>query len=754
MRVRRKTKKTRITKFGVFCTSLALILGMLSAIPVQNVSAQYTGYLSYFYTFDEAILFSYSNSTYFIVKNSVGGTVWNGTLDSGNHMHLTPGEGIYSVKASQPYTILVGAAQTQNVVGYYTIDVNGKGTSKDIYTYIPPPNHLYAKSKFTIFAYSNNTDVKITDASTKATLWQGKLNQSQHFSQDLSNATWQNKYVHIQSTYPVSALCYLDQGFIVPSSTGLFTGTTFYTFVSNITNGNNELNVIGYNNDAWVTISNTESQVLIWNGTLNQGETHSEVFTKQTYLTVTSNRNIAVTVDPYQTWPLMYQAALYAADSNGTLIGKQFFTTARGGGYLYVFAYHDSTHVTVTDQTTHSLIWNGTLNEMQFYTKTVSHSTYCVTSDKEVALLQGYGEWSAMFAPLYYAAEKEPPNILHVPVLTGNENQAITISATITDSTRAVTEAKLHYKKTQEAVYTSLAMAKSDSSYTGIIPSSSVTTTGVQYYINATDGINFATHPTTNPTAFPHTITILEENQPPTAAMLNPPASITANSMKLSWTKNNDADFAQYEIYKSNSSGTLGTKLHSISDRSTTSYVVAQLSPNTNYYFLVRTADAAGLFTDSNQVSDKTLTTEESQDTTPPTIQVTIETSTPTTNQTVTFTLVVSDNTSGSGIANATLYIDGNAAQTWTTAGTHSYTGGPYSEGKHTYYAQAFDKANNAVRDPGSGNNEFTVSGRQSQLLPVDLWQILVLAFVAFTLIALLAWMARRKKSHSSQHAP
>jgi hypothetical protein len=745
MRVRRKTKKTRIVKFGVFHTSLTLILCMLSVIPVQNVSAQYTGYLSYFYTFDEAILFSYSNNTYFIVRNSAGGTVWNGTLDSGSHMRLTPGEGIYSVKASQPYTILVGAAQTQNVVGYYTIDVNGKGTSKDIYTYIPPPNHLYAKSKFTIFAYSNNTDVKITDASTKATLWQGKLNQSQHFSQDLSNATWQNKYVHIQSTYQVSALCYLDQGFIVPSSTGLFTGTTFYTFVSNITNGNNELNVIGYNNDAWVTISNTESQVLIWNGTLNQGETHSEAFAKQTYLTVTSNRNIAVTVDPYQTWPLMYQAALYAANSNGTLIGKQFFTTARGGGYLYIFAYHDSTHVTVTNQATHSLIWNGTLNEMQFYTKTVSHSTYSVTSDKEVAVLEGYGEWSAMFSPLYYTAEKEPPTITHVPVLTGNENQAITISATITDSTRAVTEAKLYYKKTDEAVYTSIAMTKSDNTYTGIIPSSSVTTAGVQYYINATDGINFSTHPAINPTTFPHTITISAENQPPMAVTLNPPTSITDKSMKLSWTKNNDADFAEYEIYKSTSSGTLGTKLHSISDRSTISYVVTQLSPNTTYYFSVRVTDAAGLFSDSNQVNGKTLTTEEAQDKTPPTIQVTRDPLTPTTNQTITFTLVVTDNTGGSGVANATLYIDGIAAQTWTTAGTHFYTGGPYSEGTHTYYAQAFDNANNAAREPSSGNNEFTVSGQQSQLLPVDLWQILALALVAFAVIALIALMARRK---------
>ena len=732
-------------KFCTFFASLTLFLSVLAVLPLHSVSAPYTGYLSYFYTFDEAILFSYSEGTYFVVENSAAMTVWNGTLDRGNHMRLTPGEGIYSVKASQPYTILAGAAETQNVVGYYATDVNGRGTSEDVYTYIPPPNSLYPESRFTIFAYVNDTAVTVTDVSTEAILWQGTLNQSQHFSQGLSNATWQNKYVHIQSTYPVSALCYLDQGFIVPSSTGLFTGTMFYTFVGNITNGNNDLNVIGYSNDTWVAISNTESKSLIWNGTLNAGETHGEVFSKQTYLTVTSNRSIAVTVDPYQSWPIMYVAALYAADFNGALIGKQFFTTARGGGYLYVFAYHDSTYVTVTDQATHSLIWNGTLNEMQFHKKTVSHSTYSVTSDKEVAVLEGYEEWSAMFVPLYYTAEKQPPTILHEPVLMGIEGRPITISATITDSTRAVTEANLYYKITEDAVYTSVAMTKSDDNYTGIIPSSSVTTAGVQYYLNATDGINFSTHPAANPTTFPHAIIVSEENHLPIAVTLNLPTSIRDISMKLSWTKNNDADFAEYQIYKSTSSGTLGTKVNSISDQSTISYDVTELTPDTTYHFTVRITDTGGLFSDSNQVSAKTLTIEEAQDKTPPTIQVTVDTSTPSINQTVTFTLIVKDNTGGIGIANATLYVDGSILQTWTAAGTHSYAGGPYSEGKHTYHAQASDKNNNAARDPVNGNNEFTVSGQQSQFLPMDLWQILAVALVALGLIALLTWRARRK---------
>ena len=68
-------KRSNIIKLGVFYTTLTLILSILSVMPVQRVSAPYTGYLSYFYTFDEAILFSYSDGTYFVVKNSAGSTV-------------------------------------------------------------------------------------------------------------------------------------------------------------------------------------------------------------------------------------------------------------------------------------------------------------------------------------------------------------------------------------------------------------------------------------------------------------------------------------------------------------------------------------------------------------------------------------------------------------------------------------------------------------------------------------------------------
>jgi ribosomal protein S11 len=352
---------------------------------------------------------------------------------------------------------------------------------------------LYPESKFIIFSYTNGTVVNVTDARSKTVLWRGTLNRGQHFSDALSNATWQNRTVRVESTFPVSALCYLDQGFIVPSSTGLFTGTLFYTFASNITHGNNDLNVIGYHDNTWVTISDSTSKSLVWNGTLSAGEVHSEVFAKPTFLTIESNQSVAVTVDPYLTWPIMYQAALYAGDLDGSLVGKNFFATARGGGYLRIMAYQNDTHVTVTDQKMHALVWDGMLDEMELHTNSTSHTVYNVTSDKSVSVLEGYGEWSAMFAPLYYTTDTEPPTIsaLSRTPQTPTPTQDVRVSVDVSDDLSGVQKAILSYNSSG-VVWTNLTMTLSgENTYVANI-SAMPSQTLVNYRIVAYDNIGNA----------------------------------------------------------------------------------------------------------------------------------------------------------------------------------------------------------------------------------------------------------------------
>jgi ribosomal protein S11 len=489
-----ETKK--IKRICFLSVTFALLLLVL-AVPVQSSIAPPTGFNSFFYTPDGAILFSYDNNTYFVVKDSSGGISWNGTLDKGATKQLTLGDGTYSVSASKPYTLIVGNPQTQNVVGYFALDAKGKGTSKDLYTYIPPPDPLYVGGKFLVFAYENDTDVTVTDVDTKVILWQGALNASQHFSQDLSNVTWQNRTVNVGSTWPVSVLCYLDQGFVVPSSTGLFTGTLFYTFASNITNGDNDLNVVGYHNNTWVNVTNTVTRALIWNGTLNAGEVHSEVFANPTYLTVESNQSVAVTVDPYPTWMEGYQAGLYVADINGNLVGNQFYSTARGEGsfnipgYLRILAYQDNTHIAVTDETTHVLIWNGTLDAMQSYKSKASHTIYKIDSDKPVSVMEGYWEpTSVAFAPIHYTIDTQPP-IIGVPSNSPQNpmaTQDVQVTVDVVDDVSGVQMVILSHS--HGAFWQNVTMTWSGgNTYTAKIPTLPSQTL-MQYKIIAYDNVN------------------------------------------------------------------------------------------------------------------------------------------------------------------------------------------------------------------------------------------------------------------------
>jgi hypothetical protein len=199
-----------------------------------------------------------------------------------------------------------------------------------------------------------------------------------------------------------------------------------------------------------------------------------------------------------------------------------------------------------------------------------------------------------------------PPSITHFPVTDGVEGQPIDIYALVTDDTN-VAEVALYYRRTGETTYTKVVMEKCPScidTFNATIPALAVTTATIEYYINATDGTNYATDPATNPTANPHVIAI---NFYPTPVVLNQPTNITENSLRLSWSESTATDFKNYTVYQSDLQGNIGNPIHTITSRSTTSYDVTELTFNTTYHFVIRVYDTGGLYADSNQVTATTL---------------------------------------------------------------------------------------------------------------------------------------------------
>lgn len=77
---------------------------------------------------------------------------------------------------------------------------------------------------------------------------------------------------------------------------------------------------------------------------------------------------------------------------------------------------------------------------------------------------------------------------------------------------------------------------------------------------------------------------------------------VTADSITLHWTQNQDEDFNSYQIFISEIEGILGDKIETITDWTTTSFNVTNLESDTIYYITVRVEDYSGLVTDSDQV--------------------------------------------------------------------------------------------------------------------------------------------------------
>jgi parallel beta-helix repeat protein len=130
-------------------------------------------------------------------------------------------------------------------------------------------------------------------------------------------------------------------------------------------------------------------------------------------------------------------------------------------------------------------------------------------------------------------------------------------------------------------------------------------------------------------------------------------------------------------------------------------------------------------------------------DTTRPTLLVNVTPSKPTIKDSVTFIIVAYDDPCGSGISTITLYVDDKPVQTWTDAGNYTYIGGPYSEGKHSYFVVAVDKAGNQKRYPITGYENFTVSAEVS-LIEIIALMITVIAVVIVVTIFVIK--RRRKK--------
>jgi len=87
------------------------------------------------------------------------------------------------------------------------------------------------------------------------------------------------------------------------------------------------------------------------------------------------------------------------------------------------------------------------------------------------------------------------PNIYHDPIYQAYAERNILINATIVDNVN-VTEAYVYFRTVGETAYRKVTMTNLNNRYSGIISAMYVSTLGIEYYIEASDGVSLQTYGT------------------------------------------------------------------------------------------------------------------------------------------------------------------------------------------------------------------------------------------------------------------
>ena len=357
-------------------------------------------YVSHVFTVADVIFFSYVDGTMLALYDSSGTLIWNNggnPLNKGGHAHVSVPQGVYTACGSEKFAVLTGDPITRYVLGYYAMDQNGYGVSTELYTWVPL---LYGHCSFIVFGYEDNTQVTVDETDTGINIATFTLNKGRHWQIE----TLQSKWLHITANHPVSALTCYDQGYLVPSANGRWSGTEFYTYVSDIQRWPEDLTVISYNDDTLVTIKDSNTGSLVWSGEVDDGQAHVESFPSgaNRFFTITSSKSVTVAVQPWVAMTSNYHQGLYIGDSTGTRLGTDLIGSTLNGGYLYILAYRDHTNVVVYNSRTGAFVKSYTLNDGDYVEANPGNGLWRIMSNYPVSAYSGWGQWNAEFAPVEF----------------------------------------------------------------------------------------------------------------------------------------------------------------------------------------------------------------------------------------------------------------------------------------------------------------------------------------------------------------
>jgi hypothetical protein len=409
-----------------------------NSIPLISKVSNAFIYTTTTYTFQDLVVFSYSNNSSFLILDNMGTHIDSVILNENEYHVFSPGAGIYRVEGSNSFTLLVGDPVSNWVLGYFAVDETGRPLSTRLNTYMP--DNPLGGEYFIIFAYTDNTEFTLKNLATNEVIASGILNRGEHYQ--LSG--YYNIFIGVFATKPVSALSYTDQGYFIPADNGTFAGTHFYGFSGYVGGWPNGIIITAYHDATEYLIINSLSEETIASGTLNTGEVFADSVFTDTYWEVTTNKNVTVSNTPYAYYDYDYYYLTRQIDESGMGIGTNFYCTTTGLGIFInsdvnIFSYEDNNTISITDMTPDTLVWTGILNEGEYYYLSPPNKTiYHVTGTNNISVISSAGgSAGADFMPLNFTVGLPDlaisgDDISFIPdVETRNPGDPIYISATV-----------------------------------------------------------------------------------------------------------------------------------------------------------------------------------------------------------------------------------------------------------------------------------------------------------------------------------
>ena len=249
------------------------------------------------------------------------------------------------------------------------------------------PTYIFTHSEAVIFGYRDQTTLAVTQIDDEM-VWEGVLNAGENHVLRLTPGVYRVVGNQPYATLVGDAVDGSVLGYFAIDEQGRGTSTLLHTYQSRSVENDMDMIeaafvIFAYEDQTTVTLTNSDTKQIIWQGTLNDGQAHFEYGVDDTFLTVEANKPVSA---------LSYtDQGYYVPAKNGRFTGRLFYTwVGNAGGWphdLNLIAYHDNSNILVQDSQDDTILWQGALNKGEMHAiSQVNDRLLTISASEDIAV--------------------------------------------------------------------------------------------------------------------------------------------------------------------------------------------------------------------------------------------------------------------------------------------------------------------------------------------------------------------------------